>query len=120
MPPLLPIVVKGPLVRHRHRTPAMGNTASSAMEPDPAQVAEDEKAAAEFERQLAKARAAQEAPTNAALRFGQQFELTTPMLVMPFGVFRKYHLFEESHTHDYRGGRVDMTTLGPFHPVCEN
>ena len=47
-----------------------------------------EKAAAEFERQLAMARAAQEAPTNAALRFGQQFELTTPMLVMPFGVFK--------------------------------
>ena len=43
---------------------------------------------AKFERQLAKARAAQEAPTNAALRFGQQFELTTPMLVMPFGVFK--------------------------------
>ena len=36
-----------------------------------------EKAAAEFERQLAMARAAQEAPTNAALRFGQQFELIT-------------------------------------------
>ena len=35
-----------------------------------------EKAPAEFERQLAKARAAQEAPTNAALRFGQQFEMT--------------------------------------------
>ena len=28
------------------------------------------------------------APANAALRFGQQFELTTPMLVMPFGVFK--------------------------------
>ena len=25
---------------------------------------------------------------EAALRFGQQFELTTPMLVMPFGVFK--------------------------------
>ena len=47
-----------------------------------------EKAAAEFERQLAMARAAQEANTNAALRFGQQFELTTPMLVMPFGIFK--------------------------------
>ena len=46
------------------------------------------KAAAEFERQFAKARAAQDAPTNAALRFGQQFEQTTPMLVMPFGVFK--------------------------------
>ena len=66
----------------------MGCAASSAMEPDPAQVAEDEKAAAEFERQLAKARAAQAANTNAALSFGQQFELTTPMLVMPFGVFK--------------------------------
>ena len=26
--------------------------------------------------------------TGAALRFGQQFEMTTPMLVMPFGVFK--------------------------------
>ena len=26
--------------------------------------------------------------TDIALRFGQQFELTTPMLVMPFGVFK--------------------------------
>ena len=26
--------------------------------------------------------------TRAALSFGQQFELTTPMLVMPFGVFK--------------------------------
>ena len=26
--------------------------------------------------------------TGAALRFGQQFEQTTPMLVMPFGVFK--------------------------------
>ena len=48
----------------------------------------DRKEAAESERQLAKARAAQKAPTNAALRFGQLFELTTPMLVMPFGVFQ--------------------------------
>ena len=30
----------------------------------------------------------QDVPVNAALRFGQQFELTTPMLVMPFGVFK--------------------------------
>ena len=45
---------------------------------------------AEFERQLAKARAAQKANrnTNAALRFGQQFEMTTPMLVMPFRTFK--------------------------------
>ena len=28
------------------------------------------------------------APINAALRFGKQFEMTTPMLVMPFGVFK--------------------------------
>ena len=46
------------------------------------------KAAAEFERQFAKARAAQDAPTNAAQLFGQQFDLLTPMLVMPFGVFK--------------------------------
>ena len=26
--------------------------------------------------------------TGAALRFGQQFDLLTPMLVMPFGVFK--------------------------------
>ena len=66
----------------------MGCRASSRIQPHPAQVAEDRKAAAESERQLAKARAAQEAPANAALRFGQQFEMTTPMLVMPFGVFK--------------------------------
>ena len=66
----------------------MGCAASSRIQPHPAQVAKDRKAAAESERQLAKARAAQEANTNAALRFGQQFELTTPMLVMPFGVFK--------------------------------
>ena len=40
----------------------------------------EQEAAAEFERQFAKARAAQDAPTNAALRFGQQFDLLTPML----------------------------------------
>ena len=39
----------------------MGCASSSAMQPDPAQVARDEKASAEFERQLAKARAAQAA-----------------------------------------------------------
>ena len=66
----------------------MGCAASSRIQPHPAQVAEDRKATAEFERQLAKARAAQAANTNAALSFGQQFELTTPMLVMPFGVFK--------------------------------
>ena len=36
----------------------MGCAASSRIKPHPAQVAEDEKATAEFERQLAKARAA--------------------------------------------------------------
>jgi hypothetical protein len=41
-----------------------------------------------FERQFTKARAAYESQTNAALRFGQQFEQTTPMLVMPFSVFK--------------------------------
>ena len=46
------------------------------------------KAKAEFERQLAKARAAHESQTNAAPLFGQQFEQTTPMLVMPFSVFK--------------------------------
>ena len=66
----------------------MGCAASSRVEPHPAQVAKDREAAVGSERQLAKARAAQAANTNAALRFGQQFELTTPMLVMPFGVFK--------------------------------
>eukprot|EP00964_Phaeocystis_antarctica_P042166 scaffold24147_cov52-Phaeocystis_antarctica.AAC.1 len=51
-------------------------------------VADAMKAAAEFERQFAKAMAVQEAPTNTALQFGKQFEQTTPMLVMPFGVFK--------------------------------
>ena len=46
------------------------------------------KAKAEFERPFAKARAAHEAQTNAAVLFGQQFEQTTPMLVMPLSVFK--------------------------------
>ena len=66
----------------------MGCAASSRIQPHPAEVAKDRKATAQFERQHAKARAAQTANTNAALRFGQQFEMTTPMLVMPFGVFK--------------------------------
>ena len=66
----------------------MGCAASSRIQPHPAEIAKDRKATAESERQLAKARAAQAANTNAALRFGQLFELTTPMLVMPFGVFK--------------------------------
>ena len=66
----------------------MGCAAASRIQPQPSQVAEDRKATAEFEQQLAKARAAQAANTNAALSFGQQFELTTPMLVMPFRNFK--------------------------------
>eukprot|EP00964_Phaeocystis_antarctica_P155999 scaffold125462_cov69-Phaeocystis_antarctica.AAC.1 len=59
--------------------------ASNASQPHPGPVkfdhAQAQKAAVqEFERQFAKARAAQEVPTNAALQFGQQFEQTTPML----------------------------------------
>ena len=48
------------------------------------------KAKEEFERQLAMAEAAASAQalTGAALRFGQQFDLLTPMLVMPFSVFK--------------------------------
>ena len=48
------------------------------------------KAKAEFERQLAMAEeaASAQALTGAATRFGQQFEQTTPMLVMPFSVFK--------------------------------
>ena len=53
----------------------MGCAASSRILPDPVQVAKDRKATAEFKRQLAKARAAQAANTNAALSFGQLFEL---------------------------------------------
>ena len=68
----------------------MGCAASSRIQPDPAQVARDRRTTAEFERQLAKARAAQAASTNAVLSFGQLFELTTPMLVMPFGVFKAH------------------------------
>ena len=70
----------------------MGCAASNDSQPDPGSVkfddAKAQKAAAEFERQFAKVMAAQEAPTNAALQFGQQFEQTTPMLVMPFSVFK--------------------------------
>ena len=74
----------------------LGCAASSIIQPYPAEVAKDRKATAEFERQLAKARAAQEkataeferhrqlakaraaqkANTNAAMRFGHQFKLT--------------------------------------------
>ena len=62
--------------------------------------AEKAKAKAEFERQLAMAEeaavyelaggeaASAQALTGAALRFGQQFDLLTPMLVMPFSVFK--------------------------------
>ena len=66
----------------------MGCAASSRILPDPAHVAKDWKAMAEFKRQLAKARAAQRRNSDAALSFGQLFELTTPMLVMPFGNFK--------------------------------
>eukprot|EP00964_Phaeocystis_antarctica_P122302 scaffold85975_cov62-Phaeocystis_antarctica.AAC.1 len=48
-----------------------------------------QKAAAEFDQQFAKARAAQEAPTNAAQQFGQQFEQTTPMLVNAAAEFER-------------------------------
>ena len=55
-----------------------------AAEEAAAEKAAAEKAAAEFE--------IQEAPggvrTNAAIRYGKLFEMTTPMLVMPFGVFK--------------------------------
>eukprot|EP00964_Phaeocystis_antarctica_P117207 scaffold81041_cov40-Phaeocystis_antarctica.AAC.1 len=69
-----------------------------------------EKAAAEFERQFAKARAAQEAPTNAALQFGQQFEQTTPMLVMPFSVFKAQGRIMKS-TKVWRDGALAAGSL---------
>ena len=52
----------------------MGCGTSNASQPDPGSVVFDGASA--------------KAPTNAALRFGQQFDLLTPMLVMPFGVFK--------------------------------
>ena len=67
-------------------------------------------AAAEFERQFAKARAAQEAPTNAALQFGQQFEQTTPMLVMPFSVFKAQGRIMKS-TQVWRDGALAAGSL---------
>ena len=88
----------------------MGCAASSAIQPHPAQVAEDRKAVAEFERQLANARAAQAANANAALRFGQLFELTTPMLVMPFGVFKAQGRIMKS-TKAWRDGALAAGSL---------
>ena len=88
----------------------MGCAASSRILPDPAQVAKDRKVTAEFERQLAKARAAQAANTNAALSFGQQFELTTPMLVMPFGVFKAQGRIMKS-TKAWRDGALAAGSL---------
>eukprot|EP00964_Phaeocystis_antarctica_P116917 scaffold80772_cov48-Phaeocystis_antarctica.AAC.1 len=73
-------------------------------------VADAMKAAAEFERQFTKARAAQEAPTNAALQFGQQFEQTTPMLVMPFGVFKAQGRIMKS-TKVWRDGALAAGSL---------
>jgi hypothetical protein len=82
----------------------MGCAASKNIPPDGGHPsfgsAEKAKAKAEFERQLAMAEeaavyelaegeaASAQALTGAALRFGQQFEQTTPMLVMPFSVFK--------------------------------
>ena len=82
----------------------MGCEASKIIHPDGGHPsfgsAEKAKAKAEFEGQLAMAEeaavyelaegeaASAQALTGAALRFGQQFEQTTPMLVMPFGVFK--------------------------------
>eukprot|EP00964_Phaeocystis_antarctica_P124682 scaffold88321_cov52-Phaeocystis_antarctica.AAC.1 len=67
-------------------------------------------AAAEFERQFAKARAVQEAPTNTTLQFGQQFELLTPMLVMPFSVFKKQGRIMKS-TKVWRDGALAAGSL---------
>ena len=82
----------------------MGCEASKIIHPDGGHPsfgsAEKAKAKAEFERQLAMAEeaaayelaggeaASAQALTGAARRFGQQFEQTTPMLVMPFSVFK--------------------------------
>eukprot|EP00964_Phaeocystis_antarctica_P118384 scaffold82171_cov47-Phaeocystis_antarctica.AAC.1 len=63
----------------------MGCAASNDSQPDPGSV-EFVDTQAQSERQFTKA---QEAPTNAAQQFGQQFEQTTPMLVMPFSMFKK-------------------------------
>eukprot|EP00964_Phaeocystis_antarctica_P033653 scaffold19082_cov53-Phaeocystis_antarctica.AAC.1 len=64
----------------------------------------------EFERQFAKAMAVQEAPTNAALQFGQQFEQTTPMLVMPFSVFKAQGRIMKS-TKVWRDGALAAGSL---------
>ena len=103
----------------------MGCAASNDSQPDPGSVEFDPaqaqkaaveferqfaKAAAEFERQFAKARAAQEAPTNAAQQFGQQFEQTTPMLVMPFSVFKAQGRIMKS-TQVWRDGALAAGSL---------
>jgi hypothetical protein len=76
-----------PLLGADPRDSAMGCGASQQrVEPMPSPAMNTAKA--EFERQFAKARAAHESQTNAAVLFGQQFEQTTPMLVMPFSVFK--------------------------------
>ena len=82
----------------------MGCEASKIIHPDGGHPsfgsAEKAKAKAEFEGQLAMAEEAAvyelaegeaanaQALTGSALRLGQQFELLTPMLVMPFSVFK--------------------------------
>ena len=108
----------------------MGCGASNASQPDPGSV--------NFhERQFTKARAAQEARsvgdaaaayklaggeaaaknagqaqalTGAALQFGQQFEQTTPMLVMPFGVFKAQGRIMKS-TQVWRDGALAAGSL---------
>ena len=47
---------------------------------------------------------------EAALRFGQQFELTTPMLVMPFGVFKAQGRIMKS-TKAWRDGALAAGSL---------
>ena len=47
---------------------------------------------------------------EAALRFGQQFELTTPMLVMPFGVFKAQGRIMKS-TKAWRGEALAAGSL---------
>ena len=69
----------------------MGCGASHAIHPfdaEAAAVLKMAKAAAAYKLVGGEAATSAQALTGAALRFGQQFDLLTPMLVMPFGVFK--------------------------------
>eukprot|EP00964_Phaeocystis_antarctica_P151107 scaffold118677_cov51-Phaeocystis_antarctica.AAC.1 len=70
------------------RDSAMGCGASNAIQPFDAEAAAVLMAEAAAAYKLTGGEARAKVLTGAALRFGQQFDLLTPMLVMPFGVFK--------------------------------